>query len=140
MADNADAEATPAAAPQRAGKYDNAPAGMIEGFFELLRATLSEFIHPDVVDRSLDKARKAPAVKAMLAQAKGSKARGGGAAAKAARGPANIRSAYNVFLQEAFHHLKAANIQVGLMDVGGLWNVLPEDVKADFNKRLSGVK
>lgn len=135
MADNGDAEAAPAAAPSRASKGD--PSVMVEGIFELLRCALSEALKPELVERALDKARKQPAVKAMLAQAK---VRGSSAAAKAARGPSNMRSAYNAFVQECFHHLKAANIQVGLMEIGGLWNVLPDAQKAEMNKRFGGVK
>eukprot|EP00878_Enallax_costatus_P022705 GHUV01024108.1.p1 GENE.GHUV01024108.1~~GHUV01024108.1.p1 ORF type:complete len:136 (+),score=23.13 GHUV01024108.1:161-568(+) len=135
MADNGDADTPHAAASHRASKGD--PAVMVEGIFELLRCTLSEALKPELVERALDKARKQPAVRAMLAQAK---LRGSGAAAKAARGPSPLRSAYNAFVQECFHHLKAANIQVGLMEVSGLWNVLPETQKAEFNKRFGGVK
>lgn len=136
MADNTEAEVTPGhSAPHRVSKMD--PGVMVEGIFELMRSTLSEVLKPDVVDRALDKARKQPAVKAMLLQAK---SKGSSAAAKAARGPSTIRSNYNLFTQECFHALKGANIQVGIIEVGSLWNVLPEQVKADFNKRYGGVR
>lgn len=118
-------------APKRQSRKSSVnTAVMIAGVIELVSTVASELLNPDQVTAAINKAKKQPAVKAMLAAAK---------AKTGPKGPAACCSAYHVFLQDFLGHIKAAGNEVTLMQAAGIWRVLPPEAKTDLKGRYSAI-
>ncbi len=98
-----------------------------EGAVELIRCTLKELFHGDLVDAALNKAMKTPAVKALIARSK----------TKGKPKSAKVRSAYQVFVTVCLAKLLASGHRSTIMEAGVLWKALPaiqrEQMIARFN-------